>query len=48
MIWAGVSVVRRTQQVFVLQGVKVSAKVYQDLVLEPEVKHLSTTMFGGC
>ncbi|KAI6648699.1 MhmaT1 transposase [Oopsacas minuta] len=47
MVWAGVSAVGRTPLIFIPPGVKINAKTYQELVLEPVVKGLSQTMFSG-
>ncbi|KAI6651260.1 hypothetical protein LOD99_5407 [Oopsacas minuta] len=47
MIWAGVSAVGRTPLIFVPAGVKINAKTYKDLTLEPVAKDLSQTMFSG-
>ncbi|KAI6649879.1 MhmaT1 transposase [Oopsacas minuta] len=47
MIWARVSAVGRTPLIFVPAGVKINAKTYKDLILEPVVKDLSQTMFFG-
>ncbi|KAI6661014.1 hypothetical protein LOD99_13737 [Oopsacas minuta] len=47
IVWAGVSAVGRTPLIFIPPGVKINAKTYQELVLEPVVKGLSQTMFSG-
>ncbi|KAI6653145.1 hypothetical protein LOD99_3981 [Oopsacas minuta] len=47
MICAGVSAVGRTPLIFVPAGVKISAKTYKDLILEPVVKDPSQTMFSA-
>lgn len=47
MVWWGVSYEGVTDIHFCEKGVKTSAKVYQETVLEPFVKPLNTSMFSG-
>lgn len=47
MIWLGVSYSGPTEVHFCEKGVKTSAKVYQDTVLDTLVKDLSQTLFHG-
>jgi transposase len=47
MVWAGFSWTGKAPLHFVQKGVKVAAKNYLEDVLEPVVKPLNTTLFGG-
>ena len=47
MIWAGISGCGRTKLVFIPQGTKITANVYQNLILEKHVKKITTTFMKG-
>ena len=47
MVWAGISVVGKTPLVFVPQGTKINAKIYQDLILEKSVRAIGSTFMKG-
>ena len=47
MLWLGVSYEETTEGHFCEKGVKTSAKVYQEIVLERQVKNLNNTLFHG-
>ena len=47
MVWAGISVIGKTPLVFVLEGTKISDKVYQDLILEKYVKLITNSVMNG-
>ncbi|KAI6655436.1 hypothetical protein LOD99_2271 [Oopsacas minuta] len=47
MVWAGVSSIGKTPLVFVPEGTKINAKVYQDLILDKYVRHIGSTFMKG-
>ena len=47
MVWGGISAMGRTPLDFVPSGVNINALNYQNLILEPVVKHLKVDMFSN-
>ena len=47
MVWAGISADSRTDLIFVTAGVKINAKTYRELILDPEVKHAGSKHFNN-
>ena len=47
MVWAGISSIGKTPLVFVPEGTKINAKVYQDLILDKYVRHIGSTFMKG-
>ncbi|KAI6650060.1 MhmaT1 transposase [Oopsacas minuta] len=47
MVWAGISSIGKTPLVFVPEGTKINAKVYQDLILDKYVRNIGSTFMKG-
>lgn len=45
MVWAGISKNAHTKLIFIPEGVRITAKVYRKLVLEPVLKKCSSKLF---